>query len=114
MKPIATAYPVLPGKTEKAREFLKSLKTEHAKDFAAVEKLLKTTKEAIFLQPSPQGDMIIDYFESANPQKSIETMAKSKDKFAVWMKNEIKDFTGIDLNVMSKEPLPEQLLLFGF
>jgi hypothetical protein len=114
MKPIAMAFPVLPGKTEKAREFVKSLNTEHAKDFAALEKKLKTTKEALFLQSSPQGDLIIDYYECANPRKSIETMAKSKDKFAVWMKGEIKDFTGFDVSAMGKEPLPEQLLLFGF
>ena len=114
MKPIAMAFPVLPGKTEKAREILKSLKTKHAKEFAALEKMIKTTKEAIFLQPTPQGDLIIDYFECTSPQKSMEIMAKSKAKFAVWVKNEIKDFSGIDLNVISKEPLPEQLLLFGF
>jgi hypothetical protein len=114
MKPIALAFPVLPGKTDKAKRFMKSLKTEHAKDFAALEKKLKTTKEAIFLQSSPQGDMIIDYYECANPQKSIEAMAKSKDKFALWMKSEISDFTGIDVSAMGKEPLPEQLLVFGF
>lgn len=108
------AFPVLPGKTKKAREFLKSLKRKHAKDFAALEKKLRTTKEAIFLQSSPQGDLIIDYFECTNPQKSIEVMAKSKDEFAAWMKKEIKDFSGIDMNVLSKEPLPERLLMFGF
>jgi hypothetical protein len=114
MKPIALVFPVLPGKTDKAKQFIRSLETKHAKDFAVLEKKLKTTKEAIFLQPSPQGDMIIDYYECANPQKSIEAMAKSKDKFALWMKSEISDFTGIDVSAMGKEPLPEQLLLFGF
>lgn len=114
MKPIATAYPVLPGKTEKAKAFMKSLRTTHAKDFAALEKKLKTTREAVFLQPSPQGDMIIDYFESSNPQKSIEVMAKLNDKFTVWMKEQIRDITGFDVSAVSKEPLPEQLLRFGY
>jgi len=114
MKPIAIVFPVLPGKTEKAREFFKSFKTKHAKELAAAEKRSKVTKEAMFLQTTPRGDIIIDYFECANPQKVAEDLAKSKDKFSVWMKNEIKDFTGIDMNVVSGAPLPEQLLLFGF
>jgi cellobiose-specific phosphotransferase system component IIA len=114
MKPIATAYMVLPGKTEKAKTFMKSLRTNHAKDFAALEKKLKTTKEAIFLEHTPQGDIIIDYFESSNPQKSIEIMAKLNDKFTAWMKDQIKDITGFDVNTMAHEPLPEQLLKFGY
>ena len=114
MKPIAAAYMVLPGKTEKAKAFMKSLRTTHAKDFAALEKKLKTTKEAIFLEHTPQGDMIIDYFESINPQKSIEIMAKLNDRFTIWMKDQIKDITGFDVNTMAHEPLPEQLLRFGY
>lgn len=114
MKPIAMAFPVLPGKTEKAKQFMKSLRTEHARDFAALEKKLKTTKEAVFLQTSPQGDMIIDYYECANPEKSAEALAKSTDKFAMWMKSEISDFTGVDIGAMAKEPMPTLLLLFGY
>jgi hypothetical protein len=49
MKPIAYAFSVLPGETEKAREFVKSLETKHAKEFAALEKKLKTTRESVFL-----------------------------------------------------------------
>ena len=114
MRPIATAYPVLPGKTDKARAFMKALKTTHKKDFAALEKKLKTTKEALFLQTSPQGDMIIDYFECSNPKKSIEVMAKLDDKFTLWMKDQIKEITGFDVSAMAKEPLPEHLLSFGY
>jgi len=114
MKPIAGAYMVLPGKTEKAKALMKSLRTNHAKDFATLEKKLKTTKESIFLEHTPQGDIIIDYFESSNPQKSIEIMAKLNDKFTVWMKDQIKDITGFDFNAMANEPLPEQLLKFGY
>jgi len=114
MKPIAMAFPVLPGKTEKARQFMKSLKTEHAKDFAALEKKLRTTKEAVFLQTSPEGDMIIDYYECARPEKSAEALAKLRDEFAMWMKGEISDITGIDVEAMAKEPIPQQVLLFGY
>jgi flagellar motility protein MotE (MotC chaperone) len=114
MEPIAMAFPVLPGKSEKARQFMKSLKTEHARDFAALEKKLETTKEAVFLQSSPGGDMIIDYYECAHPQKSAKALAELKDKFAVWMKSEISDITGVDVEAMAKEPMPEQVLLFGF
>jgi hypothetical protein len=114
MEPIAIAFPVLPGKSEKARQFIKSLKTEHARDFAALEKKLETTKEAVFLQSTPNGDLLIDYYECAHPQKSAEAMAALKDKFAVWMRSEISDITGIDIEAMAKEPMPEQVLLFGF
>jgi len=114
MKPIATAYMVLPGKTDKAKAFMKSLRTNRAKDFASLEKKLKTTKESIFLEHTPQGDMIIDYFESTNPQRSIQIMAKLNDKFTIWMKDQIKEITGFDVSTMANEPLPEQLLKFGY
>lgn len=93
---------------------MKSLKTEHAKDFAALEKKLRTTKEAVFLQTSPEGDMIIDYYECARPEKSAEALAKLRDEFAMWMKGEISDITGIDVEAMAKEPIPQQVLLFGY
>jgi len=114
MKPIAMAFPVLPGKTEEARKFIKSLRTEHAKDFDELEKKLKTTREAVFLQTSPRGDLLIDYYECANPEKAAETLAKLKDRFAMWMKAEVLEITGIDEEAMAREPMPEQLLLFGF
>jgi len=114
MKPIAMAFPVLPGKTEKAKQFFKSMKTEHAKEFAELEKKLKTTREAVFLQTSPKGDMIIDYYECADPEKAAEALAKLKDRFAMWVKTETLDITGIDDEALAKEPMPEQVLLFGF
>ena len=114
MKPIAYAFPVLPGKTERTKQFMESLRTKRVKEFAAWERKTKTTKEAIFLFPSPQGDMLIDYFECTDPKKSMEAVAKAKDKFAIWIKGQFKDLTGLDMNVVSEEALPETLMLFGY
>ena len=114
MQSIAMAFPVLPGKSKQARELAKAVKAKHAKDFALSEKKSKVTKEFWFLQTSSQGDMIIDYLEAANPAKGFATFAKSKDKFDVWLKAQIKDISGIDMNKPSDDPLPEVLLSFPF
>jgi hypothetical protein len=113
MKAFATMFPILPGKEKAAIAFGKEVSTKRKKEFAASEKRAKVTKEAWFLQPSPQGSMMVVYFEAANPKKAIEVFAKSKDAFDLWMKRTVKGFSGMDMSKPPEEPLPEQLIAFG-
>lgn len=53
MQAFCGAFPVLPGKTEAAKEFAKTVIGPRYKEFDASEKRLKSTKEAWFLQKTP-------------------------------------------------------------
>jgi hypothetical protein len=61
------------------------------------------TKGSWFLQNTPQGDMVIVYFEAADVEKAFEALAKSKTPFDAWFK-QVKSATGVDLEQPSNEP----------
>ncbi len=114
MKPVAVVFPVLPGKSKQARDLAKAVKGKYAKEFVTSEKKQKISREMWFIQTTPMGDFLIDYLEAANPEKAFMTFVKSKDKYDVWMKGQMKKITGIDMNNPADGPLPEMMLNFPF
>ncbi len=113
-KPLAFAFPILAGKTEALRKFAKPLSGPKSKEFDAFQKRFKTDKETWFLQSSPQGDMVIVYFESKDPVKVMGDFVASKHPFDVWYKDEVKEISGVDMNKPSGEPLPEQVFKYRY
>lgn len=79
-------------------------------EFAEALKRQGVTKESWFLQKTPQGDMVVVYFEAEDLEKTFETEAKSKDPFMVWFKQQVKSITGVDLEQPSDEPPPEEIV----
>jgi len=78
MKTFCGAFPLLPGKTETGREFAKACMGPRRTEFAEALKRHGVTKESWFLQKTPQGDMMIVYFEAEDVEKAFETIATSK------------------------------------
>ncbi len=114
MAPIAFVIPIKKGKTEKAKELAKTLMSSKAKEFAASEKRIKTSKESWFIVPFPDGDMLVVYFEAANLKKAFDGFMKSKDKFDVWFKKQMQAYSGINMEEPGEGSLPEQILSFGY
>ena len=112
MKAFCGAFPVLPGKTEAAKDFAKSVMGSRFKEFDASQKRLKTTKETWFLQKTPQGDMVVVYLEATDPEKAFEELATSKEPFDRWFKDQVKTITGVDLD-QPGGAAPEQILSYG-
>ncbi len=112
MASLALAIPVLPGKSQAAREMFKTIKTEKWREYDESQKRAGILKERDFLQPSPMGDMVILYMESDDFNKAFSEFATSKDSFDVWLKEEIKKVSGVDFNEPSSGPLPEQLMSY--
>jgi len=104
------AFPILPGKTEAGREFAKTCMGPKRTEFAEALKRHGVTKESWFLQKTPQGDMVIVYFEADDVEKTFEALAKSKAPFDVWFKQQLKSVTGVDLEQPSDEPPPEEIV----
>lgn len=113
MHPFMGAFPVLPGKEEQAKVFAKEV-GRRMSELDESEKRLGVTKEFWSLASSPQGSMVLVYFEGQDIQKVFADFANSKDPFDVWYKNQVKEFTGVDLGAPPSGPMPENLVLYGY
>jgi hypothetical protein len=94
---IAFAIPVLPGKTAALRELAKTVSGPKANDYDQHEKRFKIDKESWFLQRSPQGDWFVAYFEPKDTKWS-EAFTASKEPFDLWLKDRLKEISGIDFS----------------
>ena len=54
--------------------------------------------------------MVIVHFEAEDVEKTFESIAKSKDPFMVWFKQQVKSVTGVDLEQPSDQPPPEEIV----
>ncbi len=114
MPTVCLALPVLLGKSEVARELGRALMGPRAREVDAAEKRLKISKEAWFLQKTPQGEMLLVYFEATDIQKAFEDFARSQEPFDKWWRDKIKEITGIDMAQPPAGPPPEQILSYGY
>ena len=109
----ATVFPVLPGKEAAVKQFAKDMQSKK-KDFEKSEKRLDVKRETWFLQTSPQGTLVIVNFEAKDLNKALTGFAKSTDPFDVWMKDQVKQLTGLDMSAPMTGPLPELLFSYGY
>lgn len=113
MKAFSASFPILQGKSEAAKGFAKTLMGPRYGEFEASEKRLKVSKESFFVEKTPQGHLIIVYFEADDVQKAAEDFGRSKDRFDRWFKDQVKGISGVDLNQPGGAP-PEQILAYGY
>ena len=106
------SLPIQPGKTPSARKFLDELERQRKADYATSEQRLGITKEVWALQESPQGDRFVVFFQSNDIAGAVRQFVGSKDGFDLWFKNEVKESTGVDLNVPPPGPLSEVLSVY--
>lgn len=109
MDQICFALPIQPGQTEAARAFMRDLEGPRKQDFAASERKLGISKEAWFLQQTPQGDLLIVYMESSDFNRALSSFTQSQEAFDRWFKQEMLRVTGVDFNNPPAGPLSEQL-----
>lgn len=99
------ALPILSGKTEAARAFMRDLEGGRKGDYAASERRLGLTKEVWALQQTPQGDLFVVYFAGADIGAAFGRFATSRDPFDVWFKGQVLATTGADLNTPPPGPM---------
>ena len=109
MDHICFALPILPGKTQDARDFQRELDGPRKADYAASEQRIGIVKEHWFLQQTPQGDLFLAYMESPNFAQALAQFAQSQDEFDQWFKRRLAAVTGVDLNNPPPGPLSELL-----
>jgi hypothetical protein len=102
MESFAFVFPVLPGKAEQARVFGKDVMGPRASEMDASRRPLGVTREAVWINETPMGDMGIVLIEGENVAEANRRFAASTEPFDVWFKETVLDFSGVDFS----EPLP--------
>lgn len=108
MPSIAFAAPLLPGKTQQDRESMSTVQGERKTAYEASRQRLGITREAVWLQQTPNGDLAIVYIEADDLQAAFAGLASSQDPFDVWFREHVREVHGINLE--DGFPPPEQLL----
>lgn len=106
------ALPIQSGETDAARGFLKELEGQRKSQYAASEQRLGITREVWAIQQSPMGDLFVVYFQSDDIGGALSQFVGSQDEFDQWFKRQVKDTTGVDLNVPPAGPLSDILSVY--
>jgi hypothetical protein len=102
---------MLPGKTETERQAMASCAHgERQAAFEASRTRQGISREAVFLQQAPAGDVAVVYLEADDLQAAFQGLGSSEDPFDVWFRGHVLDVHGIDL--AQGLPPPEQTVDF--
>jgi hypothetical protein len=111
MESVAFAAPILPGKTEIDRQAMESCAHgERQAAHAASRTRHGISREAVWIQQTPGGDVAVVYMEADDLQAALQGLGSSEDAFDVWFRENLRDVHGIDL--AQGFPPPEQTLDF--
>ena len=110
MASLASAFPILPGKTEQWKHFCQEMVGPRRSQYEASRKRLGVTREVAYLQPTPQGDMVVVYMEAQNISRVFEGFGISQEPFDVWFRERVKEIHGVDFSQPLPGPLPEAIV----
>jgi hypothetical protein len=96
--------PFAPGKTEDGRRFGNEAFVNRRDEHTESRRKLGLSKEIVFLNRTPNGDVAVVYLEGDDPAAGNRQFAQSRDAYDVWFKDECKKvfIPEIDFN----DPLP--------
>ena len=111
MQTIGFVAPLLPGKTETDRAAMVSCwRGERREAYEASRRGLGINREAVYIQPTPNGDIAVVYWEADDVEAALKGMATSGEPFDVWFRDHVREVHGI--NVEDGFPPPEQVMDF--
>ena len=110
MSAFCGAFPILPGKTDAARQVAKELSGARADEWAASRLRLGMTCGEWFLQRLYEMDLLLVWFEAEDPDAVFVKLANSVEAFDAWFREVVLEVTGADLNDIAARPMPEKVL----
>jgi hypothetical protein len=110
MASLGMALPLLPGKTEEWLRWIQEVAGPRQGEFQASRMSLGITREASFLQRTPQGDLGVLYIEAQDVARAFGGIATSRAPFDALFREKTLEFFGLDLTQPPPGPLPETLL----
>jgi hypothetical protein len=111
MESVGFVLPLLPGKIETDRAVMRSCwNGERKASHHAARERLGITREAVWIQQTPTGDVVIVYMEADDLQAAVEGMASSQEPFDRFFREHVREVHG--LNLEDGFTPPEQILDF--
>jgi len=92
---MAVAFPILPGKTDAWRSWMKELDGPRREEFVA-SRQRAGVHERTFLQSTPMGDLVIVTLEGDDPGEAFGRMMSATDAFTTWFLERAKAIHGLD------------------
>ncbi len=105
-KLFAMAIPILPGKTDKWKQFINELNGPHYKQYQESRKKADI-HERVFFQSTLFGDMAILTFEGPSPENALQQFGLANDPFTQWFAAQVRDIHGVDITEPIAIPTPE-------
>ncbi|MDQ3190925.1 MAG: hypothetical protein M3Q58_04960 [Bacteroidota bacterium] len=100
------ALPILPGKTEKWKQFINELNGPRYKEYQDSRKKANI-HENIFFQSTLFGDLAIFTIEGINPEEAFMQSGLGNDPFTQWFSMQIEDIHGVDITDSIEIPTAE-------
>ena len=101
---IAAALPVLPGQSDRVRNFGKELE-QHRDEFDRLNKEATITRYVSWLQESPHGDVEIIIMEADDPSR-IRSYLSGDTAYDSWWLDYLRDVHGLDLRAIPEGQWP--------
>lgn len=109
---LALEFPILPGMVDRVERFAAELSGPRYSDFSRSQRNLGVRKESWFLNRTPRGDSVIVYIETEDVSRTLGHLVASRDPVDLWLKEEVRRFTGIDFSESPSIVLPRTLLRY--
>src|SRR3954447_7073548 len=89
-------FPILEGKEEAGRSFAAETVGARRSGFEALQARSNVTRETWAMQETPMGSFMLVWFEG-DVEKAFTDLATNESEFAVWLRAQVNDITGVDL-----------------
>ena len=111
-KGFAFAAPLRPGKADEGRAFAREAYDARKAEMTESRLAQGLTREEVFMNQTPGGDMIVVYLEGDDPVEANRRFAASSSPFDQWFKTRCKDIFPdfIDFN----QPVPANEEIFSW
>jgi len=111
MAVVAFALPILPGQGEDVRRLGEKASGSGPlrETYEESRQSLGITEEKVWLQKTPTGEVIVIYWETDNPQRTLREIANSQDQFDCQFRKLIES-TAPALDLSEDHALSNELL----
>jgi hypothetical protein len=111
MAVVAFALPILPGQGDAVRSLGEKASGSGPlrEAYEGSRQRLGITEEKVWLQQTPTGEVLVIYWETDDPQRTLREMADSQDQFDSQFRQFVES-TAPALDLSEEQPLSNELL----
>ena len=91
----AVAFPIPHGRTDRWRRFMAELNGPRRAEYEGLSQRTGAHWR-VFLQETPEADLVLVAAEGANPAQSFRELAADNDAFTQWFLKQVLDIHGVD------------------